>query len=290
MSDPTGAITIRTRKFLTNRLLQRKRMSSSVLFRQDLMSSAAGYTEMIIDILHPTRANVSKDECRDKLSKMYKTEKDQVVVFGFRTQFGGGRSTGFGLIYDTKEALKFEPKYRLIRVSVSRSLLDSRADDVMQNGLATKTDQSSRQLRKQRKNRAKSGLPCLLCLGQANKSGYPQSSEAHKRSRPPTTPRVSLPSRGQHQIAHRNVFFYREEVDASLAWSSLYFSGSFLQATVQEIFSRDGIWKWLTLASRVALWSGRMSIGAKDRMSTLQWKESPVSFLSTNLFKLCAPW
>merc|ERR1711990_108988 len=118
MSDPTGAITIRTRKFLTNRLLQRK--------------------QMIIDVLHPTRANVSKDELRDKLSKMYKTEKDQVIVFGFRTQFGGGRSTGFGLIYDTKEALKFEPKYRLIR-----------------NGLATKTDQSSRQLRKQRKNRAK---------------------------------------------------------------------------------------------------------------------------------------
>ena len=72
---------------------------------------------MIIDVLHPTRANVSKDELREKLSKMYKTDKDQVVVFGFRTQFGGGRSTGFGLIYDTKEALKFEPKYRLIRVS-----------------------------------------------------------------------------------------------------------------------------------------------------------------------------
>ena len=32
-------------------------------------------------------------------------------------QFGGGKSTGFGLIYDTLEAAKrFEPKYRLIRV------------------------------------------------------------------------------------------------------------------------------------------------------------------------------
>jgi len=32
-------------------------------------------------------------------------------------QFGGGKSTGFGLIYDTLEsAKKFEPKYRLIRV------------------------------------------------------------------------------------------------------------------------------------------------------------------------------
>jgi small subunit ribosomal protein S24e len=32
-------------------------------------------------------------------------------------QFGGGKSTGFGLIYDDLKAAKqFEPKYRLIRV------------------------------------------------------------------------------------------------------------------------------------------------------------------------------
>lgn len=35
-------------------------------------------------------------------------------------QFGGGKSTGFGLIYDTIDsAKKFEPKYRLIRVGHS---------------------------------------------------------------------------------------------------------------------------------------------------------------------------
>lgn len=33
-------------------------------------------------------------------------------------QFGGGKSTGFGLIYDNLDsAKKFEPKYRLVRVS-----------------------------------------------------------------------------------------------------------------------------------------------------------------------------
>ena len=47
---------------------------------------------------------------------MYKAPKDQIIVFGFRTHFGGGKSTGFALVYDTKEALKFEPKYRLVRV------------------------------------------------------------------------------------------------------------------------------------------------------------------------------
>jgi ribosomal protein S24E len=83
------------------------------------------------DILHPNRANISKDELRDKLAGMYKAQKDQVSVFGLRTQFGGGKTTGFALIYDSPEAMKkFEPHYRLVRV-----------------GLATKIEKASRQQR-----------------------------------------------------------------------------------------------------------------------------------------------
>jgi small subunit ribosomal protein S24e len=68
------------------------------------------------DVLHPGRPNVSKDELRQKLSELYKSSKDQVSCFGFRTQYGGGKSTGFALIYDSAEAMKnFEPRYRLIR-------------------------------------------------------------------------------------------------------------------------------------------------------------------------------
>ena len=90
-------MTIRTRKFLTNRLLQRK--------------------QMVVDVLHPTRANVSKDELRGKLGELYKTPKEQVYVFGMRTHYGGGRSTGFALIYDSKESMEsFEPAYRRVRV------------------------------------------------------------------------------------------------------------------------------------------------------------------------------
>ena len=55
----------------------------------------------------------------DRLAQIYKTDKARVVTFGFRTAFGGGRSTGFGLIYDDEASQKkFEPKYRLIRVRV----------------------------------------------------------------------------------------------------------------------------------------------------------------------------
>merc|ERR1712241_1357789 len=43
----------------------------------------------------------------------------RVFVFGFKTNFGGGKSTGFGLVYDTMDyAKKFEPKYRLVRQGV----------------------------------------------------------------------------------------------------------------------------------------------------------------------------
>ncbi|EME85143.1 uncharacterized protein MYCFIDRAFT_211059 [Pseudocercospora fijiensis CIRAD86] len=112
-------VTLRTRKFIRNPLLGRK--------------------QMVVDVLHPNRANVSKDELREKLAGLYKTNKDQVSVFGFRTQFGGGKSTGFALLYDSPEAIKkFEPHYRLVRY-----------------GQANKIEKASRQQRKQRKNRSK---------------------------------------------------------------------------------------------------------------------------------------
>ena len=91
------------------------------------------------DVLHPNRANVSKDDLRSKLAEVYKSNRDQVNVFGMRTQYGGGKTTGFALIYDSVEAMKkFEPRYRLVRV-----------------GHATKIEKASRQQRKQRKNRSK---------------------------------------------------------------------------------------------------------------------------------------
>jgi len=112
-------VTLRTRKFITNRLLSRR--------------------QFVVDILHPSRPNVSRAELSEKLAAAYKTDKSRVVTFGLQTQFGGGRSTGFALIYDDEAAQKkFEPKYRLVR-----------------SGLAKKVEKPSRKLRKERKNRAK---------------------------------------------------------------------------------------------------------------------------------------
>ncbi|CAL5194655.1 small ribosomal subunit protein eS24z-like [Vicia villosa] len=113
------AITIRTRKFLTNRLLSRK--------------------QFVVEANHPGKPNVSRAELKEKLATMYNVkDTNTVFVFQFKTHFGGGKSTGFGLIYDSVEsAKKYEPKYRLIR-----------------NGLDTKVEKSRKQM-KERKNRAK---------------------------------------------------------------------------------------------------------------------------------------
>merc|ERR1712168_906605 len=118
-ANMTDAVaTLRTRKFLTNRLLCRK--------------------QMVVDVLHPGRATVLKTEIREKLARMYKTTPDVIFCFGFRTQFGGGKTIGFALIYDSLDfAKKFEPKYRLAR-----------------HGLYEKP-KSSRKQRKEKKNRMK---------------------------------------------------------------------------------------------------------------------------------------
>merc|ERR1712018_31287 len=94
-----GIVTIRTRKVMTNKLLERR--------------------QMVVDVIHPNKASVEKKEIRNKLAKMYKCTADRVFAWGFKTNFGGGRSTGFAAIYNTLDyAKKFEPKYRLQRQGV----------------------------------------------------------------------------------------------------------------------------------------------------------------------------
>jgi len=53
------------------------------------------------------------------IAKLLKTDEKLVTLYSFSSLFGGGRSTGFGLIYDSVDAMKkFEPKYRLKRAGI----------------------------------------------------------------------------------------------------------------------------------------------------------------------------
>ena len=71
----------------------------------------------MVDVLHPGKATVKKSVIKEKLAQMYKCTGDYIICFGFKTIFGGGKSTGFALIYDNLDYLKkFEPKHRLVRV------------------------------------------------------------------------------------------------------------------------------------------------------------------------------
>merc|ERR1719197_1761497 len=87
-----GTITIRPRKFLTNRLLQRR--------------------QMILDVHHPRMATPDKDTLKNMIAEYL---SEATVLFGMKTKFGGDRSSCFALVYDSVDAAKqFEPKHRLV--------------------------------------------------------------------------------------------------------------------------------------------------------------------------------
>jgi small subunit ribosomal protein S24e len=91
--------TVRVRKVLSNELLHRK--------------------QMVIEVIHPGLANVSKVDLKEKVAKHFKARPEQVVVYGLRTAFGGSRTSGFAMLYSSKDHLtKIEPKYRQRRAGL----------------------------------------------------------------------------------------------------------------------------------------------------------------------------
>ena len=76
----------------------------------------------MIELIHPELSNVSKADIKAKLAQTLKSKDEQISIFGLKTKFGGGRSTGFALIYDSIDARKkFDSKKMLRRVSTTTS-------------------------------------------------------------------------------------------------------------------------------------------------------------------------
>lgn len=68
-------------------------------------------------MIHPEMANVSKAQIKAKLATMFKSKDEAISVFGLKTKFGGGRSTGFALVYDNVDIRKkYDHKKQLKRV------------------------------------------------------------------------------------------------------------------------------------------------------------------------------
>ena len=111
--------TLRIRKYIQNKLLDRK--------------------QFVVDLQHPGDKAPTRDEIKEQVSKTLHSNKDLIVIFGLHTVFGGGRTTGFGFVYDSKDALtKYEPKHRLIKA-----------------GLATKGTKTRRMRKNDRKRKVK---------------------------------------------------------------------------------------------------------------------------------------
>ena len=87
----THTHTTHTPQVMTNALLARK--------------------QMVVDVVHPGSAPASKTVIRDNLAKLHKCDAKTIIVYGFSTAFGGGRSSGFALIYNSVDEMKkFEPR------------------------------------------------------------------------------------------------------------------------------------------------------------------------------------
>merc|ERR1711865_485057 len=122
----SGTVTVTPRKLMKNCLLNRR--------------------QMILDVKHPNLPTPDKAMLRklicEHLSKSKshaKAEPSSTVVFGVKTNYGGGASTAFFLVYDSQEAAKkIEPKHRLIKI-----------------GLAEVITKTARKQRKEKKNREK---------------------------------------------------------------------------------------------------------------------------------------
>lgn len=74
-------------------------------------------------MIHPSMANVKKDDIKAKLASKFGSAKDRITIYGLKTQFGGGRSSGFALIYNsTEDKNKYDSKSALKRVSLTISV------------------------------------------------------------------------------------------------------------------------------------------------------------------------
>merc|ERR1712147_524113 len=52
---------------------------------------------------------------KENIAKKYKTDAQCVAVYGLKFKFGGGRSTGFALVYDSVDARKVCDQKALLR-------------------------------------------------------------------------------------------------------------------------------------------------------------------------------
>jgi ribosomal protein S24E len=99
------AVTIRTKKFVTNRLLQRK--------------------QFVCEVIHPGLAGVSKNDLKEKLSKMYKVRPARSPQAG-----EGSSEAGLAAVY----ARPRDASVQLRRACLAPSMLNTTSAPVPSGG------------------------------------------------------------------------------------------------------------------------------------------------------------
>ena len=72
-------------------------------------------TQMVVDVYYEPTLKITKENIKKKIASQFK--KPNVVIFGAKKSFGGGRTRCFAMVYDTEDSMKkYEPKRRLARI------------------------------------------------------------------------------------------------------------------------------------------------------------------------------
>jgi len=72
---------------------------------------------------------VSKAQIKAKLADTFKCKEVCIVVYGLKTKFGGGHSTGFAFVYDSEDMRKkYDSKKNLKKVNLPSYLITGRYD------------------------------------------------------------------------------------------------------------------------------------------------------------------
>ena len=125
--------TIKTRNLMYNPLLCRK--------------------QFIVDIYHPSIAQPKLTDVRDIIAKRFKVQDvGTITLTGFETKFGGGKTTGFCIIYNNAEMMKkFERKHILYK----RKILEKKRLPRKQRKSIKKAKRLSHSLSDMKKKEAK---------------------------------------------------------------------------------------------------------------------------------------
>ena len=71
--------------------------------------------QMVVDVFYEPSLKITKENIKKKIASQFK--KNNVVIFGAKKSYGGGRTRCFAMIYDNEDSMKkYEPKRRLARI------------------------------------------------------------------------------------------------------------------------------------------------------------------------------